>query len=214
MRRAVLEIVSSVDVRTAIARQTTGFAEELATDARADTRRLDGAVEHFVSRRVRAKPTEFGGVASRGLALAIDSFIVVLLYASLSAMASLIASLVGELRPAWLVGLLLAVGWAVLAGGYFVFFWRLAGRTPGMHLMHLHVRDGRGQGPVVLALRRPRRRARRVDRDRVPRLRPGAVHRAAARAARPRRRNGRRLRLTTSGAPSRDGARSRRGTCR
>ncbi len=147
VRRAVLEIVSSVDVRTAIARQTTGFAEELATDARADTRRLDGAVEHFVSRRVRAAPTEFGGVASRGLALAIDSFIVVLLYASLSAMASLIASLVGELRPAWLVGTILAVGWAVVAGGYFVFFWRLAGRTPGMHLMHLHVRDARGRAP-------------------------------------------------------------------
>jgi uncharacterized RDD family membrane protein YckC len=147
VKHAVLQIVSSVDVRTAIARQTTGFAEELATYAREDARRLDDSVERFVRRRARPAPTEYGGVATRGLALAIDSFLVALIYASLSAMASLIASLVGELRPAWLVGAILAVGWAVIAGGYFVFFWRLAGRTPGMHLMHLRVSDARGRAP-------------------------------------------------------------------
>ncbi|HTO26817.1 MAG TPA: RDD family protein [Gaiellaceae bacterium] len=148
-RHAVLQVVSSVDVRTAIARQTTGFAEELAGDARRETRRLDDTVERAAGHR-RTAPTTYGGVASRGLALALDSFLVLLIYASISAMATLIASLVGSLRPAWIVETVLAVGWVLVAGGYFVFCWRLTGRTVGMHLMHLHVHDARGRPPGVL----------------------------------------------------------------
>jgi uncharacterized RDD family membrane protein YckC len=58
---------------------------------------------------------------------------------------SLIASLVGGLRPEWLVGALLSAGWALLAGAYFVLFWSATGQTPGMRLMRLRVRGPAGQ---------------------------------------------------------------------
>jgi uncharacterized RDD family membrane protein YckC len=60
--------------------------------------------------------------------------------AAVSAMLTLIASLVGSLHPAWLVGALLAVGWTLLATGYFATCWSLAGQTVGMRLLHLRVR--------------------------------------------------------------------------
>jgi uncharacterized RDD family membrane protein YckC len=34
-----------------------------------------------------------------------------------------------------------------VAAAYLVFFWSLAGRTPGMHLLHARVRDATGRPP-------------------------------------------------------------------
>ena len=56
------------------------------------------------------RPPQFGGVATRAIALVTDAALIGLIGVSISAMATLIASLVGSLRPAWLVGLILAVG--------------------------------------------------------------------------------------------------------
>ena len=52
---------------------------------------------------------------------------------------ALVASLVGGLRPQWLVGVLLGSGWIVVTGAYFVLFWSTAGQTPGMRLLRLRV---------------------------------------------------------------------------
>jgi uncharacterized RDD family membrane protein YckC len=65
---------------------------------------------------------------------------VLAIYASGSAVLALIASLVGGVRPTWLAGSLLGIGWVLIAGGYFVLFWSAAGQTPGMRLMRLRVR--------------------------------------------------------------------------
>jgi uncharacterized RDD family membrane protein YckC len=70
-------------------------------------------------------------------------------FASLAALAGLIASLVGGLRPAWLAGALLAGGWLLVAGGYFVLFWSGAGQTPGMRLLRLRVRGHSGSPPSL-----------------------------------------------------------------
>ena len=59
----------------------------------------------------------------------------------------LVASLVGGLRPAWLVGALIASGWVLIAGTYFVLFWSAAGQTPGMRLLRLRVRGPSGESP-------------------------------------------------------------------
>jgi uncharacterized RDD family membrane protein YckC len=56
---------------------------------------------------------------------------------------------VGTLRPTWLVGVLLGGGWTLVAGGYLVLFWSGAGRTPGMNLLRVRVRDGSGGPPSV-----------------------------------------------------------------
>ena len=66
---------------------------------------------------------------------------------SVVGVAALVASLVGGLRPAWLAGILLGSGWALLVGTYFVLFWSTAGQTPGMRLLGLRVLGPSGRPP-------------------------------------------------------------------
>jgi uncharacterized RDD family membrane protein YckC len=68
---------------------------------------------------------------------------------SVVGIAALIASLVGGLRPAWLAGALLASGWALIVGTYFVLFWSSAGQTPGMRLLRVRVHDPTGEPPSI-----------------------------------------------------------------
>jgi uncharacterized RDD family membrane protein YckC len=62
---------------------------------------------------------------------------------------ALVASLVGGLRPAWLVGALLGAGWMLIAGTYFVLFWSSAGQTPGMRLLRVRVQGPDGNTPSI-----------------------------------------------------------------
>jgi len=141
MRRAIREVVESPEMRAALARQTTGLAEELVGSARARAARLDDRLD----RRQRVAPPPFAGIATRALAAAADAGLVLLVFISLSAAIALISTMVGTLRPAWLVGLLLGSGLTLIADIYFVLFWSGAGQTPGMRLMRLRLsaRDGR-----------------------------------------------------------------------
>ena len=59
--------------------------------------------------------------------------------------AALIASLVGGLRPQWLVGVLLGSGWMLVVGTYLVLFWSSAGQTPGMRLLRVRVHGPAGE---------------------------------------------------------------------
>ena len=51
---------------------------------------------------------------------------------SVVGVAALVSSLVGGLRPAWLVGVLLSAGWLLVFGTYFVLCWSTVGHTLGM----------------------------------------------------------------------------------
>src|SRR5439155_16359921 len=62
----------------------------------------------------------------------------------------LVVSLVGDLRPAWLFGIIAGAGWFLVVAAYFVFFWTLGGQTPGMRLLHLRVVAPHGDPPNVL----------------------------------------------------------------
>jgi len=142
MRRAIREIVASREVREAITQQTTGFFEEIAADVRRRARRLDDRID-----RGHAAATPYAGVATRAAALTADTLLIVAVFTALSGFVALISSLVGTLRPTWLVGVLLGGGWTLVAGGYLVLFWSAAGRTPGMNLLRLRVRDRSGGPP-------------------------------------------------------------------
>jgi uncharacterized RDD family membrane protein YckC len=135
-------------VRTALTRQTTGLAEELVGSVRTSAVELDDRVERAVRRRERPE-TVYAGVATRALGFAVDAALVLVTFASLAALVSLISSLVGTLDPQWLVGVLLASGWALYAGGYFVLFWSGAGQTPGMRLFRLRVSRRNGRPPSL-----------------------------------------------------------------
>ena len=65
----------------------------------------------------------YGGIATRGIALAVDAAIANGIYIVIAALLGLVTSLVGDLHPKWLVALIAAAPWALLGGGYFVLVW-------------------------------------------------------------------------------------------
>jgi uncharacterized RDD family membrane protein YckC len=138
MQRVLRNTASSPELRRAIASQSTGLAEEVVGGARRAAVRAD--------ERAPSKSQVYAGVASRGLALATDSLVALVIFACGSALVSVIGSLVGGVGSGWLAGFLLGAGWTLFAGAYFALFWSAAGQTPGMRLMRLRVRrpDGRG----------------------------------------------------------------------
>jgi uncharacterized RDD family membrane protein YckC len=138
-QRAMRHVASSPELREAIALQTTGLAEEVVGGLRAAAVGIDDRAEHAISRRTRATRPAYAGIATRALALATDTILATLLYMAAVGVVALIASLVGGLRPEWLVGVLLAVGWILVIGGYFVTGWSAAGQTLGMRLLRLRV---------------------------------------------------------------------------
>jgi uncharacterized RDD family membrane protein YckC len=144
MKRAIRELAASPEVREAVAMQTAGFAEELLAEVRQWARRLDTRVD-----RHQAIASPYAGLATRAIALTVDALLIVAVFTALSGLVALISSLVGTLRPAWLVGTLLGLGWTLVGGVYLAFFWSAAGRTPGMHLLRVRVRDGSGRKPSV-----------------------------------------------------------------
>jgi uncharacterized RDD family membrane protein YckC len=148
-QRALRHVASSPELRDAIARQTTGLAEEVVGGLRASASRLDDRAERIVRRPARAQRAIYGGVATRAIALAADAAVTVILFMSVVGIAALVASLVGDLRPEWLVGVLLASGWMLVAGSYFVLFWSSAGQTPGMRLLRVRVRGPAGDPPSI-----------------------------------------------------------------
>jgi uncharacterized RDD family membrane protein YckC len=90
--------------------------------------------------------TPYAGIATRGIALTIDAVIANLIFLVLAALLGLMGSLVGDLRPKWLVALLAGAGWAIVMAGYFTLFWCTTGQTPGMRLMRLRVVTSRSGG--------------------------------------------------------------------
>ena len=148
-QHALREVASSPEVRHAIARQTSGLADEVVGIVRVSAQRLDDRAEHAVSRRKRSGPSIYGGIVTRALALATDAVLTTFLYMSVVGVVALVASLVGDVGEGWLVSALLAVGWTLIAGSYFVFFWSAAGQTPGMRLLRLRVHAAAGGVPSV-----------------------------------------------------------------
>jgi uncharacterized RDD family membrane protein YckC len=130
-------------LKQALASQSTSAASDLAHALRGEAQALDTRID----RRHPPAPEQFGGVATRAIALTTDAVLIGVIDITLSAMATLIASLVGSLRPAWLVGLFISAGWAILSTLYFAGFWSLVGQTPGMRLMQVRVRGPNGESP-------------------------------------------------------------------
>jgi uncharacterized RDD family membrane protein YckC len=148
-QRVLHHVAASPELRNAIRRQTAGLADEVVGEVRTSAPRLDDRVERLVRRRERAERPVYAGIATRALALAADVALVTLLFMSATGLFALVASLVGGLRPEWLVGALMASGWMLIAGGYFVLFWSAAGQTPGMRLLRLRVLRPTGGPPSI-----------------------------------------------------------------
>jgi uncharacterized RDD family membrane protein YckC len=144
MAHVLRRTLSGPEVRAAMASQSYGLAEQVAGDVRAGAAAVDGRLS-----TIRA-PTEFAGVASRGIALVVDALAILTISLAVGAAAGLVGALVGGIRPHWLAGTLLGLAGAVIAAGYFTLFWHTAGQTPGMRLMHVRVLPGRPDRRLTL----------------------------------------------------------------
>jgi uncharacterized RDD family membrane protein YckC len=81
----------------------------------------------------------YAGVATRAIALALDVALVHVFVLVGCGLLALVASLVSDLRPDWLVAALVGAAWALSVTVYFVLFWSVTGQTPGMRAMRLRV---------------------------------------------------------------------------
>ncbi len=137
-RGALKNVLSSPEVRAALMQQTTSFGGEIAAAVRQRAQRTDDSL----AVRRGQEPGRYGGLATRGIALVIDVLLAHLVFLLTGAMVGLVASMIGTLRPQWLVGTIAGVGWSLVLVVYFVLFWSTAGQTPGMRLFRLRVVRG------------------------------------------------------------------------
>jgi uncharacterized RDD family membrane protein YckC len=144
MKQSLERVLAGPEVRAALRSQSVGFADEVMDDVRESASSLDSRLSVRTRRAAVSEPTQFAGVASRGVALVVDAFAIVAGTAVIGGAASLVAAVVGGLRPEWLAQGLLSLAAVAIAVGYFVLFWHTAGQTPGMRLMHVRVLSKRG----------------------------------------------------------------------
>jgi uncharacterized RDD family membrane protein YckC len=146
MSQALERVLSGPEVRSALTSQSASLADEVMSGARETATGVDARLS-LGARRSPASP--FAGVASRGVALVVDAFAVVAGTAVVGGAASLVAAVVGGVRPDWLAQALLSIATVAIALGYFSLFWHTAGQTPGMRLMGVRVLSNRNGGRLT-----------------------------------------------------------------
>ena len=99
-----------------------------------------------------ASPPPYAGFATRAVGLVVDIVIIDVVTVVGAAIASLVLSTIipGDVSLDLPAALAAGAVWLISVGGYFVGFWALVGRTPGMRLMRLEVRAADG-GDVSFA---------------------------------------------------------------
>jgi uncharacterized RDD family membrane protein YckC len=139
---ALTEVLSSPELRRALAQQRRGFAADIG----AATRRRAGTLDDRLS---KTPQPVYGGLATRGIALVIDAALAQLLFLVAAGSISLVIALAGGVHEGWLAATLAGVGWFLVDAAYFVGFWTAAGMTPGMRALRLRVVTRTG-GPLSL----------------------------------------------------------------
>jgi uncharacterized RDD family membrane protein YckC len=151
-QRTLEEVAASPAVRSALARQTTSLADDVAATVRQAVGRLDDALERG-ARRLLRRPAEdvataYAGLFARAAALAIDAALAALVALSGELVVMLVQLLIGgDLKPTWLFATLSASWWSIVGGCYLVLFWATVGQTPGMRLLGVRVAGPDGNPP-------------------------------------------------------------------
>ena len=157
-KRVLTEVLGSPELRAALKGQSTSFAGELVTGLAQRLRKLDDAIERRPRRWFRRAPRSqlvadgsvrvpYAGIATRGVALAVDAALATMIFLTGTAVIGLVVSLVWDPRPAPVVGTVIAVAGFLVEVAYFTGFWSTAGQTPGMRLLRLRVVAGDGSSP-------------------------------------------------------------------
>ena len=157
-RHALAQVLSSPELRAALTGQSVSFAEELVAGLSRRLRKLDDVIERRPRRWFRRAPrpqvvpggsvhAPYAGLATRGIALAVDGALVTIIFLTGIALVGFVVSLVWNPRPASVVGTVMAVAGLLVEIAYFTGFWSSAGQTPGMRLLRLRVVDSAGSAP-------------------------------------------------------------------
>ena len=157
-KRVLTEVLGSPELRAALKGQSMSFAGELVTGLAQRLRKLDDAIERGPRRLFRQAPRSqlvadgsvrvpYAGIATRGVALAVDAALATMIFLTGTAVIGLVVSLVWDPRPAPVVGTVIAVAGFLVEVAYFTGFWSTAGQTPGMRLLRLRVVAGDGSSP-------------------------------------------------------------------
>ena len=157
-KRVLTEVLGSNELRAALKGQSMSFAGELVTGVGQRLRKLDDAIERGPRRWFRRAPRSqveagglvrvpYAGIATRGVALAVDALLATMIFLTGTAVIGLVVSLVWNPRPAPVVGTVIGVAGFLVEVAYFTGFWSTAGQTPGMRLLGLRVIAGGGSAP-------------------------------------------------------------------
>ena len=157
-KRVLTEVLGSPELRAALKGQSMSFAGELVIGLAQRLRKLDDAIERRPRRWFRRAPRSqlvadgsvrvpYAGIATRGVALAVDAALATMIFLTGTAVIGLVVSLVWDPRPAPVVGTVIAVAGFLVEVAYFTGFWSTAGQTPGMRLLRLRVVAGDGSSP-------------------------------------------------------------------
>src|SRR6476620_2646759 len=157
-QQLVERIAEAPEVRAAISAQGMGLVEDSGRTIGSLARRLDDRFERIVRRLFfrpqRVAPTDRAGVVSRGLAMLVDGVFVNLAFTAFIALVTLVGNAFGGNSEGG-TGLAVVVGstaWLSFGAIYLLGFWSLAGQTPGMRFLGIHLDEER------LPLRRSFRR--------------------------------------------------------
>jgi uncharacterized RDD family membrane protein YckC len=152
----VERIAQAPEVRAAIAGQGIGLIEDLGRQLGSVARRLDDALDATIRRLLRRPPrterSRQAGLITRALSVAADFGLVNLAFIAISALFALVFG-----RPDGDTSTVLAgtAFWLVLGSAYALFFWSLAGQTPGMRLVGIRLE---AEGSNRIGIRRATRR--------------------------------------------------------
>jgi uncharacterized RDD family membrane protein YckC len=163
-QRLIERVAQSPEVREAIRAQSVGMIADLGGEVTDVTEAIDARLERIARRLIgrpqRSGPAANAGLVSRAVAFVLDAalfnvsffLIATLIAVALAAVSPGSESLSNLSDPA----LALSAGaWLAWIAGYLVFFWSIAGQTPGMRFLGLHLEAG---GQRRLGLRRSLRR--------------------------------------------------------
>jgi uncharacterized RDD family membrane protein YckC len=150
VQKLIERIAEAPEVRAAITSQGVGLVEDLGRQVRRIAHRLDGVVEGIARRLFgkpqRTEPSDNAGLITRGLGFVVDGAIINGAFIGLAALFTFaVSALFPEFdtntAPVIALG---TVTFLVIMSAYLLFFWTLAGQTPGMRLLGIRLIDFEG----------------------------------------------------------------------
>ena len=144
VQRLVERIAEAPEIRAAIASQGFGLIEDIGRQIRDIAGHLDDVADRIIRRLIgrgpRAAPTDRVGLVTRGVAAVADAAILNGALLVLSAVVGALLSGFNGGEGVSTAGIVLGVGaWILIGSAYLLFFWSLAGQTPGMRFLSIRL---------------------------------------------------------------------------